>query len=248
MERIIAWWVRTPVAANLLMVGIVLAGYLGFLAMEREAFPQVSPNQVEIEVTWPGAAPQEVEEQIIIRIEEALKNIDRLYHVYSTAQENFGRIEVTTFPDVDVNTFLNHVKNAVDSVASLPRDMENPIVRRTEWRNEMMRIAVYGDIGEKALTRLAQDLRNEVGALPYISTIDLFGTRREEVTIELSESAMRSYRLTFAEVADAIRANSLNLSSGQVRTDTGDIQLRARNMADTQTDFEQIVVRVEEKA
>ena len=105
MERIIAWWVRTPVAANLLMVGIVLAGYLGFLAMEREAFPQVSPNQVEIEVTWPGAAPQEVEEQIIIRIEEALKNIDRLYHVYSTAQENFGRIEVTTFPDVDVNTF-----------------------------------------------------------------------------------------------------------------------------------------------
>ena len=243
MERIIAWWVRTPVAANLLMVGIVLAGYLGFLAMEREAFPQVSPNQVEIEVTWPGAAPQEVEEQIIIRIEEALKNIDRLYHVYSTAQENFGRIEVTTFPDVDVNTFLNDVKNAVDSVASLPRDMENPIVRRTEWRNEMMRIAVYGDIGEKALTRLAQDLRNEVGALPYISTIDLFGTRREEVTIELSESAMRSYRLTFAEVADAIRANSLNLSSGQVRTDTGDIQLRARNMADTQTDFEQIVVR-----
>jgi len=243
MERIIEWWVRNPVAANLLMIGILLAGFLGFQAMEREAFPQVKPNQVEIEIVWPGAAPQEVEEQIIVRIEEALKNIDRLYHVYSTAMENYGRIEVTTFPDVDINTFLNDVKNAVDSVSSLPRDIENPQVRRTEYRNEMIRVAVHGDISERELTRLAQDLRNEVAALPWVSTLELFGTRREEVTIELSESAMRRYNLSFAEVADAIRANSLNLSSGQVRTETGDIQLRARNMADNQTDFEKIVIR-----
>ena len=243
MERIVEWWVRNPVAANLLMVGILLAGYLGFQAMEREAFPQVKPNQVEIEVIWPGAAPQEVEEQVIIRIEESLKNIDRLYHVYSTAMENYGRIEVTTYPNVDINPFLNDVKNAVDSVTSLPRDIENPQVRRTEYRNEMIRVAVHGQISERELTRLAQDLRNEVAALPYVSTLNLFGTRREEVTVELSENAMRRYNLSFAEVADAIRANSLNLSSGQVRTETGDIQLRARNMADTQGEFEQIVIR-----
>ncbi len=243
MERMIRWWVDNPVASNLLMIGILLSGFLGFLAMEREAFPQIKPNQVQVEVVWPGAAPQEVEEQIIVRIEEALKNIDRVYRVYSTATENFARLDVTTYPGVDVNSFLNDVKNAVDSVTALPRDIENPRVKRTEFRQEMIRIAVHGDISERELTRLAEDLRDEVAALPYVSTIELFGTRREEVTIELSESAMRSYGLTFAEVANAIRASSINLSSGQVRTATGDVQLRARNMADTQAEFERIVIR-----
>lgn len=243
MERMIRWWVDNPVAANLLMIGIVLSGFLGFLAMEREAFPQIKPNQVQVEVVWPGAAPQEVEEQIIVRIEEALKNIDRVSRVYATATENLARLDIRTYPDVDINNFLNDVKNAVDSVTALPRDIENPRVKRTEFRQEMIRIAVHGDISERELTRLAEDLRDEVSTLPYVSTIELFGTRREEVTIELSESAMRSYGLTFADVADAIRASSINLSSGQVRTATGDVQLRARNMADSQEEFERIVIR-----
>jgi multidrug efflux pump subunit AcrB len=243
MERMISWWVHNPVAANLLMIGILLAGVLGFLTMEREAFPQVKPNQVQIEVVWPGAAPQEVEEQIVVRIEEALTNLDRVNRIYSTATENLARIDVSTFPNVDINNFLNDVKNAVDSVNALPRDIENPRVQRTQFRQEMIRVAVHGDISERELTRLAEDLRDEMAALPYVSTIDLFGTRREEVTIELSESAMRSYGLTFADVANAIRASSINLSSGQVRTATGDVQLRARNLADSQVEFERIVVR-----
>ena len=123
MERMIAWWANNPVAANLLMVGILLAGFLGFQAMEREAFPVFKAQQGEIAVAWPGAAPQEVEEQIIIRIEEALTNLDSVYRVRSTSAENFGRLEVETFNYIDINTFLNDVKNAVDSVNSLPRDI-----------------------------------------------------------------------------------------------------------------------------
>ena len=235
--------VHNPVAANLLMVGILLAGVLGFVAMEREAFPRIKPNQVSIEVFWPGADPQEVEEQIVARIEESLENIDRVYRVYSTAVEGVARLDVSTYPNVDTNSFLNDVKNAVDSVNALPRDIENPRVKRTEFRQEMIRLAVHGDISERELTRLAEDLRDEVAALPYVSTIKLFGTRREEVSIEISEMALRSYDLSFGDVASAIRASSINLSSGQVRTATGDVQLRARNMADNQVDFERIVVR-----
>ena len=130
MKSLIAWWVHNPVASNLLMVGILLAGYLGFVSMEREAFPFFKPNQVEIEVAWPGAAPQEVEEQIILRIEEALTGVDNVYRVYSTATENMARLEVLTFAGVDVDSFLDNVKNAVDSVTSLPRDVENIQVRR----------------------------------------------------------------------------------------------------------------------
>ena len=243
MERIIAWWASNPVAANLLMFGILLAGLLGFLAMEREAFPVFKPHQVVIEVVWPGAAPQEVEEQIVMRIEAALSGLESVYRYYSTATENFARIEVHTLPSQNMDSFLNDVKNAVDAVNSLPRDIENPKVRRVEYRQEMMRVAVHGHIGEKALTQLAQDMRDEIAQLPYISLLELFGSRREEVTIELSADAMRQYGLGFAEVAAAIRASSINLSTGQIRTETGDVRLRARNLADSEDEFSRIVIR-----
>lgn len=243
MERLIGWWVHNPVAANLLMVGILLAGGLGFLGMEREAFPQVKPYQANIEVAWPGAAPQEVEEQIIARIEDRLEDLDQVNHIYSTATESMASIEVTTFPNVDINAFLNDVKNAVDSVTSLPRDIENPRVRRTQYRQEMIRVAVHGNVSERELTRFAEVLRREIAGLPWVSTIELFGIRKEEVTVEISEASMRQYGLSFSEVADAIRASSINLSSGQVRTATGDVQIRARNLADTEQDFSEIVVR-----
>ncbi len=244
MKKLIAWWVHNPVAANLLMVGILLAGALGFNAMEREAFPFFKPNQVEIEATWPGAAPQEVEEQIILRIEEALKGVDNVYRVYSTASENLARLDIQTYAGVDLDAFLDEVKNAVDSVTSLPRDVENIQVRRTVFRDEMARVAVHSDVlTERQLVRLAEDLRDEMAGLPYISIVELFGARREEVSIELSELDMRRFGLSFDEVANAVRASSINLSSGQVRTDTGDVRLRARNLADTEQDFARIVVR-----
>lgn len=243
MKKIIAWWVHNPVAANLLMLGIILSGILGMQSMEKEAFPNIKINQAAIYVAWPGANPQEVEEQVIARIEQSLENVDQVYHFYSTATEGMAEINVSTYPNVDINDFINEVKSAVDAVTSLPRDIEPPRVQRRQFRDEMIRVAVHGDLSERELTRLAEELKDEMAALPYVATINLFGTRKEEVTVELSESAMRRFGLTFEEVANAIRANSINLSSGRVRTETGDVQLRARNLADTQTDFERIVVR-----
>ncbi|PLW69968.1 efflux RND transporter permease subunit [Pseudohalioglobus lutimaris] len=243
MQKIIAWWVHNPVAANLLMVGILLSGFLGLRAMEREAFPEIKINQASILVTWPGANPEEVEEQVVARIEQALENVDQVYHYDSTASEGYAEINVRTYPNVDINDFINEIKAAVDGVTSLPRDIEPPRVQRRQNRDEMLRVAVHGDISERELTRLAEDLKDEIAGLPYVSTINLFGTRKEEVTIELSETAMRRFGLSFEEVANAIRANSINLSSGRVRTETGDVQLRARNLADNQADFERIVIR-----
>jgi multidrug efflux pump subunit AcrB len=244
MEKIIGWWANNPVAANLLMVGILLAGLLGFLTMEREAFPVFKPNQAEVSVAWPGAAPQEVEEQIILRIEEALSELDNVYRIYATAYEGFAEIQVLTYAGVEISDFVDDVKNAVDTVNSFPRDMENPRVKRTIYRQEMMRVAVHGtNMTEQQLTRLAEDLRDEIARLPYVSIVDLFGVRAEEVAIELSERAMRRYGVTFDEVANAIRSSSVNLSSGRIRTETGDVRLRARNLADTEADFAAIVIR-----
>lgn len=243
MKSFVAWWVRNPVAANLLMLGILVSGYLGLKNIEKEAFPGVQSDVIQIELAWPGASPQEVEQQVVQRVEEVLKNVSNVYRVNSTSREGFGIVEVRTYPNVDINAFLNDIKGAVDAITSFPRDIENPRVSRQQWRGEMIRVAVIGDIGERPLTRLAQDLRNDLASRPYISQIELFGVRNEEVTIELSEEALRRYDLTFSEVAAAIRANSISVSSGEVRTRTGDIQLRATNLADSQIDFERIILR-----
>ena len=243
MQHLIAWWVRNPVAANLLMLGILISGWLGLKNIEKEAFPSINPSQVQIEVVWPGASPQEIEQQVVQRIEDALENISNVYRVRAEARESLASVTVETYARIDLNGFLNDVKNAVDSITSFPRDIENPRVRRLEWQQEISRVAVVGNVGEQTLTWLAEDLREDFASQPYISKVGLFGARKEEVTVELSELALRRYNLTFAEVAAAIRANSINLSSGQVRTGTGDIQLRVLNLADSESDFGSIIIR-----
>ncbi|MDM3870298.1 efflux RND transporter permease subunit [Porticoccus sp. W117] len=243
MNSAIAWWAKNPVAANLMMVGIVLSGILGYLGMEREIFPTLRVPLVQVTVPWPGAGTQDVEEQIVIRVEEALSDMDNIDRLRSTASEGIGQISVIAKNDVDMAQFVNDIKLRVDSISSFPRNIERPVVREFVTREEMIRIAVHGQVGERQLKRLAEQIRQEMTVLPGVAIVDLFGTRLEEVSIELSEQAMSRYGLTFDDVANAIRSHSINLSSGQVRTATGDLQLRARNLANNQMDFEAIVVR-----
>ncbi len=243
MNGLVSWWARNPVAANLLMIGIVVSGVLAFQRLEREVFPTFQVNFVEVSVAWPGAAPQEVEEQIIIRIEEALADLDNIDRLRSTALEGVGFVIIEANPRVDMGEFINKVKLRVDGIAILPSDVEPPRVREILTRNELIRLSVFGDVDERTLKRTAERIRDEIAVLPGASIVELFGVRNEEVSIELSEEAMRRYGLTFDEVARAVRGTSVNLSSGRVRTETGEIQLRARNLADTQRDFEDIIVR-----
>ncbi|GAK32458.1 acriflavin resistance protein [Iodidimonas nitroreducens] len=243
MNALIAWWARNTVAANLLMMGILIAGIMSFISMEREVWPTFRVNWVEITVSWPGAAPQEVEEQIILHIEESLADLDNVDRVRSTAYEGLATLYIEADRSINMDRFINDVKLRVDGIASLPRDIEPPRVRELLTRNELIRIGVSGDVDERILTRTAEKVRDEVALLPGVSIVTLFGQRSEEVSIELSENALRRYGLSFDEVTSAIRASSINLSAGSVRTSTGDVQLRARNLADDQTDFNKIIIR-----
>jgi multidrug efflux pump subunit AcrB len=138
---------------------------------------------------------------------------------------------------------MNDVKIRVDSISSFPRDIEPPQVRQWINRNEFIRIAVHGDLTERELKRLAEDLRREVAVLPAITVVELFGARREEVSVQISEEALRRYGLSFREVADAIRNTSINQSSGSVRTEVGTYQLKVRSQADTGAEFSDIIIR-----
>jgi multidrug efflux pump subunit AcrB len=243
MNGLIAWWARNSVAANLVMIGIFVAGAIGFSQMEREMDPQVRFPGLQIEVSWPGAAPQEVEEQIVARIEESVRDLDSIEWVRSTSSEGYGAVYILAENSVDFTQFMNDVKIRLDSISSFPRDIEPPQVQQWVNRDEFMRVALHGNIGERELKRLAETLRREAAQLPAVSLVQLFGTRQEEVSIEVSEDALRRYNLSFSEVADAIRNTSINQSAGQVRTEVGAYQLKVRSQADTESEFNDIIIR-----
>ena len=243
MNGLIAWWARNSVAANLIMIGIFVSGVIGFSKMEREMAPQVRFPGLEIAVSWPGAAPQEVEEQIVARIEESVSDLDAIEWVRSSSSEGFGQVWILAEQQVDFTQFMNDVKIRLDSISSFPRDIEPPHVQQWVNRDEFMRVAVHGDVGERELKRLAEQLRREAAQLPAVTVVQLFGTRQEEVSIEVSEESLRRYNLSFSQVADAIRNTSINQSAGSVRTEVGTYQLKIRSQADTEEEFNKIIIR-----
>ena len=243
MTGLIAWWVRNAVAANLLMVFILVCGLLAWAGIEKEVQPVVKLPLVQVSLTWPGASPKEIEQQVIQRVEAAIKNIDNLRRYNSEASEGFGRVTLEALPRVDLTEFKEDVRDAIDGITSFPRDLEPARIRTIEWKETIHYLTVQGDIGERALGRLAEELRDELISLSQVSNVRVGGIRDEEVTIEVSEEALQRYRLSFGELAAAVRASSINISSGELKTSTGNIQLRAENLADNQTDFESIIVR-----
>lgn len=243
MNGLIEWWSRNTVAANLLMVGIIIGGLIGYFKLEREIDPTVRFNGLQVTVAWPGAGPKEIEEQIVSRIEESFSDLDNIDFIRSFSREGVGQVWMKALDTVDFPQFMNAAKDRIDAINSFPRDMEPPQVQQWVNRDEYLRVALHGNISERRLKRLAETLRREVAALPNISLVELFGVRNEEVSIEVSEESLRRYNLSFSEVAAAIRNSSLNLSSGSVRTEAGDSQLTVRNRADSQADFASIIVR-----
>ncbi|WP_022697573.1 efflux RND transporter permease subunit [Euryhalocaulis caribicus] len=242
-KGIFAWWARNPVAANLLMFVLLIGGAISFMQMEREVFPSVPWNGVSVSVAWPGASPQDVEEQILVRIEEAMADLDGIEEITSTAREGSGSVNIEAERSVDMTAFIDEVKLRVDSVNNLPPSIYPPVVSRWKAQNQFIGLVLHGDVERRVLQEVARDVRDEVAQLPGASLAQVNATIPEEVSIELSEEALRRYNLTFDEVARAIRAQSLNSSGGQVRTDLGDVPLTARNLADTKQDFETIIIR-----
>lgn len=243
MNAIITWWADNKVAANLLMIIILIGGIVSFFSIEKEMEPYVEFPGAQVTVTWLGASPQDVEEQIVVRLEEAVSQVKGIDRLWAVAGESQGRLFVIGKQDIDGAAFVQDIKQQVDSINGLPSAADPPVVSRFENKNEVIRVAVSGDVDERLLKRTSEKIRREMALLPYVPSVDLFGVRGEEVSIEVSETALRSYGITLAEVAAAVRATSVNSSSGTVRTGIGNMQLRTRNLADTREEFEKIIVR-----
>lgn len=243
LKNIIAWWGRNPVAGNLLMLASVIAGLLSFSIMEKEFAPAGQGSYVNIRAVWPGASPGDVESQVTVRFEEATQDIDGIKRVFSTSSEGLASVSLQAEPGVNIDALVQQVKTKIDGISGLPSGIEPPQVSRNVNRSFSISIAVHGEASEQVLREVAKTLRDRIALIPGGANTELMGDRRPEVSIEISESALRRYGLTMDEVAAAVRASSFDASSGRVRSADGDYQLSVRNLAETQADFAGIIIR-----
>ncbi|MBC8381888.1 MAG: efflux RND transporter permease subunit, partial [SAR92 clade bacterium] len=242
MNASIKWFVSNPVAANLLMILILVGGFFGAYGIGKEVFPSVSVNYITVNMPYPGAGPKEVEEQIVVRIEEAIYNLDGIKGLSSEARKGRGSVTVEVDTNYEMTKMLNDIKSRVDAVTTFPKDAERPIVTELVEREEVIRIALFGDAEERVLKEYGERIRDDLAAMRDIDSVDVWGVRQPQVDIELSEIDMRRYGLSFDDVVTAIRRTSLNLPAGTIRADGGDIQVQTRGQAYYEDDFNKIIV------
>ncbi|GLX87097.1 acriflavin resistance protein [Thalassotalea loyana] len=239
-KGLIAWFARNSVAANLLMVFILVGGLLTANTISKQMFPQFKINWLEFSAVYPGAAPQEVEEGITIKIEEALETVQGLERVITYSNRNYSSGYFRVDDDYDPQVVLEEVKSQIDSISSFPDGMERPTVERIKYRQEVMWLSLYGDLSPRELKVLGKKIHDEIQQLPLINVSEFYSGLGYEISIEVSKDKLREYNLSFPDVARAVRGYSRNMSAGQIRSANGYISLRVENQAYRGHEFEQI--------
>ena len=239
---IIAWFAHNHVAANLLMIIIILSGLYSAYTITKKAMPDFDLTTIQITMAYPGATPADVEKGIVVLIEEAVEDVDGINDIRSSANEGSGSVTLEVDESYDINEVLNDVKTRVDGIINFPVDAEPASVSRTLIRNDALRVEVYGDIDPVSQKELAQQIREELLALPDITAVRMAGDRPYEIGIEVSENTLLKYGLTLDQIAQRIRASSLDLPAGSIDTEGGEILVRTQALAYNYQDFDKIVL------
>jgi multidrug efflux pump subunit AcrB len=245
MRRAIEWFAHNSVAANLLMVLILGGGLFMIPRVRLEVFPEFSADMINVSVVYRGAAPEEVEEAVNVRIEEAVQGLEGIKRVTSIASENRGTVSVEALNGTDIRKLLDDVKARVDAIDTFPEETDKPVITEVVPRRQIINIAVSGPANERTLKTIGEQVRDDLSAIPGITQVELRNSRPYEISIEVSENDLRRYGLTFDEVARAVRAYSLDLPGGSIRTDGGEILLRTKGQAYRGPEFEAIVLRTQ---
>ena len=242
MKSAIAWFANNHIAANLLLVLIVLSGLVAIPNMPQKSFPDIDVPIINVTVAYLGAAPEEVEQGVCIRIEEELEGIDGIEKISSGAYEGACRVTIELFEDADSSLALDEVKSRIDAIITFPVETEKPVISLLSPVRPVMELSITGPDDEKMLKVLGQQVRDEIAALPGVTQVSLQNTRPYEISIEVSEASLQRNGLSFQQVAQIVRARSLDLPGGSIKTEGGEILLRTQGQVYWGTDFEQLVL------
>ena len=239
---IIGWLALNPVAANLMMLLIIASGLVAATVVTEEVFPEIDLGRIRIQVPYLGAAPEEVEAGVVVRIEEAIKDIAGIRQIRSFATEGNASVLVELELGADARRMVDEVKNEIDAITTFPVGTEKPIIRELIARNQVIDIAIAGATDVFTLKTIAERVRDDLAALPEITQVDIVSAPPYEISIEVSEIALRRHRMTFDQVAEAVRRSSLDLPGGSVRTDAREILLRTLGQAYRGVEYENLVL------
>ncbi len=242
MKGPIAWFANNHVAANLLLGLIVLSGLAAIPRTPQKSFPDLDIPVITVSVRYLGAAPEEVEEGVCIRIEEELEGIEGIKKICSNADEGLCSVQVELFEDADESKALGDVKNRVDSIDTFPVETESPIITLLTPQRSVMDIAITGPTDERTLKVIGQRVRDEIAGLNAVTQVALTNTRPYEVSIEVSEASLRKNGLSFGQVATAVRVASLDLPGGSIKTPSGEVLLRTKGQAYWGPEFERLTL------
>ncbi len=243
MDKILTFFVRNRIWANVLMFSIFGFGLIALNNLRYSFFPEVQPSIITIQVVYPGASPEEVEEGVILKIEENLDGLNDVERVTSVSRENSGTVTVEIMKDADIDNVLADVKNAVDRINSFPLGIEKPVIFEQKFRSRSLSVVLYGETDLYNLKYIADNLREELLATPEISQVTIEGLPRLEFSIEVSESNLRRYKLTFNEIAAAVSEANINISGGKFETTDEEILIRAYGRNYFASEIQNVAIR-----
>ena len=242
----IRWFARNAIAANFLMLGILLVGVWSYMTrVPLEVQPAFKFNEVRVNVEYRGGSPEDVERAVVIPVELALEGLPGVKTIESEANAGNGEIEITAKDSVDTKDLLEEVRQRIDQISTFPPETEPPRVYvpdSAKWF-DVIKIAVTGDMEEPDLSRAARRIRDDLQEMPGISQALIQGETRQEIGIEAKPNRLRDFDLTFSDLADAVRRSSTDLPAGRIQTDEGALIIRSKGQAFSRQDFENIVIR-----
>ena len=243
MRTPISWFVHNPVATNLMMMIFLVGGFISYLNLNQEEFPDIDFGVIQVSVAYLGATPEESESGVCLRIEEALEIAEDIERLTTTAREGGCDASLQLTTGADLNRVLNDVKGKIDAVTTFPLETEKPIVRAFSSMGNVMTMALVSDSDDRYLKAVAEEIRNDIIDLDEVSTVNIEYIRPLEISIEVPELVLRQYGLTLNQISQAIDRASLDLPGGTIRSDSGEILLRTKGQVYTGDEYENIIVR-----
>ncbi|NDW20900.1 efflux RND transporter permease subunit [Alteromonas hispanica] len=240
---IIAWFARNSVAANLLMVFIIVMGIASFATIQRQMFPNIEINYITVTANYPGASPQEIEESIFIKIEEAIKDITEIKRTVSRAFRGNGTVSLEIDTNAELTEVLDKVKLRIDGIATFPAGMEPVNVSQVEFQQDVIEMPLVGNLPLSELKQIAKEVEDELLQLGTVSLVQM-SAPNDEIAIEIKPDTLRKYGLSIADVTRSINNYSANISAGQIRTNAGLVSVRVENQFYSGEEFANIPVKI----
>ena len=246
MKKIITYFIKYPVAVNVIILAFLIFGTLGAISMKSSFFPLVDSQLIRISLVYPGASPAEMEQGVVLKIEDNLKGIVGVERVTSVSKENAASVNIELEKGKNIDVVLSDVKNAVDRVPSFPSGMEPPVIAKVESIRPTISFTVSGDnIALKSLKQYARSIENDIRGIAGISQVALSGFPDEEIEIAVKENDLRAYNLSFTEVSNAIRRSNILITGGNIKTAEEDYLIRASNRSYYGVELQNLIVRTE---